>query len=314
MNIVTYNLLAPTLATPTIYPGADPVALDPAVRVPLLLGRLGAAVSQNAIVCMQEVTSDLWSAHLVPFLTESGYAVTLQEYGKTHGGQLGVAIAWPVRAYQHVQTRSCPLVTTKAKWTVKSGHFPEDARKCAGSKPNQLLAVQLIDETTRRPFFLGTYHMPAMFALPSAMNMHAILASNYMHTLSGGGQMPYILAGDFNILPGSSTYQLLTVGALIRGHPEQPVQHFKDEWRVAAPMRSVYALANAGREPEFTNFAHATTRCGVFRGTLDYIFISNGLVPTRAVVDLRGQAGPFPSREEPSDHVPLYASLAFVSE
>ena len=69
-------------------------------------------------------------------------------------------------------------------------------------------------------------------------------------------------------------------------------------------------------EPEFTNFAQIRDD-PVFQETLDYIFLSPGVevtsvLPLRTRAETEGQ-GPYPSKEEPSDHVLLGATLKISS-
>jgi 2',5'-phosphodiesterase len=66
-----------------------------------------------------------------------------------------------------------------------------------------------------------------------------------------------------------------------------------------------------GSEPDFTNYAE--NKFGPFIGTLDYIFLSPKLRATGAVLLPSRDAvedGPYPSLEEPSDHVLVWADVA----
>jgi mRNA deadenylase 3'-5' endonuclease subunit Ccr4 len=153
------------------------------------------------------------------------------------------------------------------------------------------------------------------------MNIHAemvarrvqMLASNLYTTLQhqndrpnktadndndvGGniGTIPYILAGDFNIMPNSSHYQLLTTGTLDENDSTFPPPKYDMKWTVQShAMDSAYAMMSSssgddgggndndnkeggeegGGEPEFTNYAHIQDQDDPFIGTLDYIFLS----------------------------------------
>ena len=66
-----------------------------------------------------------------------------------------------------------------------------------------------------------------------------------------------------------------------------------------------------GREPDFTNYAQLFDD-EPFIETIDYIFVSNQGVDVVACKPLpnRSEAkGPFPTREEPSDHILIAAEL-----
>ena len=78
-----------------------------------------------------------------------------------------------------------------------------------------------------------------------------------VQSLAGGD--PYVFAGDFNVVPGSAPYRLLTTGALAPAdpaYPPPPRAGGGGGWspRLAEGMCSAYAVAN-GAEPAFTNFA-----------------------------------------------------------
>ena len=85
------------------------------------------------------------------------------------------------------------------------------------------------------------------------------------------------------------------------------------------PLTSAYAAAT-GAEPDFTNFAYTKPMGGerdAFVETLDYIFCSAGQWKVAGVKELRSKQGldtskPYPTADEPSDHVMLAADLELV--
>ena len=86
--------------------------------------------------------------------------------------------------------------------------------------------------------------------------------------------IPYILAGDFNILPDSPHYKLLTTGELDKSDATYPPSKHGENWTIQClPMDSAYAMKDTA-EPEFTNYAHCREDPDPFIGTLDYIFLS----------------------------------------
>jgi 2',5'-phosphodiesterase len=149
------------------------------------------------------------------------------------------------------------------------------------------------------------------------MTIHVDLAARYVQRLcssNGGKSIPYILAGDWNIKPDSSSYRLLTTGQMDRGDPDWPTSKFGVEWEpTAKPMRSAYAVCDPeGKEPDFTNYARIKEQ-EPFIETLDYIFVSpEWKVKNVKSIKSRVEAGgPFPNldRNEPSDHVLIAAEL-----
>jgi hypothetical protein len=98
----------------------------------------------------------------------------------------------------------------------------------------------------------------------------------------------------------------------------------EEEWAPAfAPFRSAYREAR-GAEPPFTNWAHTRESKEPFVDALDYVFVADGAVqgalrttgaaalPTVEEVREGGWQVPFPSGEQPSDHLLLSTSFSLV--
>jgi endonuclease/exonuclease/phosphatase family metal-dependent hydrolase len=146
------------------------------------------------------------------------------------------------------------------------------------------------------------------------MMIHASLAAQYAQTCAAG--RPYVLAGDFNLIPGTSAYRLLTEGTWAPEHEDFPTPKPDDDtgWDVnqVKPLRSAYVV-KTGKEPDFTNHA----RVGddpIFTETLDYIFLSPHWSVEQVVelpdrIDLQG---PFPDALQPSDHLLIGATLTLA--
>jgi len=222
-------------------------------------------------------------------------------------------------------------------------------------------------------FSISNYHMPCAYFAPAVMNIHTEMVARRVQDLAAEswksvqksrsegeehsnnevlsqqpqqddenaeeGQpkqtIPYILAGDFNILPNSAQYTILTKGMLDSSDPTSPLPKYGMEWKVESlPMDSAYATFHS-KEPEFTNYAHLKDDPDPFIGTLDYIFLSkndsdeqNEVVAEGAAATGRGHewkvhgvhklpskensGGPFPSEKEPSDHLLIAADLELI--
>ncbi|CAM9752741.1 unnamed protein product, partial [Phaeothamnion confervicola] len=112
---------------------------------------------------------------------------------------------------------------------------------------------------------VGTYHMPCVFFNPPVMTIHTALVAQLMKRLSGND--PQILAGDFNFVPGSACYRIVTEGRLEQSAAEYPTPppwetEASGGWEPAleAPLRSAYRECD-GREPDFTNNAQVNELC-----------------------------------------------------
>jgi mRNA deadenylase 3'-5' endonuclease subunit Ccr4 len=184
-----------------------------------------------------------------------------------------------------------------------------DPYEMARDRKNTMVALELVKDN--KAFWVSTYHMPCAFRTPLVMTMHAALVAQAIQKLAGG--IPYILAGDFNLMPTSQEYKLLTGGRLDNDNPvfKLPVG---DNWLpTVLDMNSVYKEAN-GLEPHFTNYAQS--RGGpMFIECLDYIFYNEfggNVFELKGVRKLPGRQetnGPLPNGEHPSDHLPIGATF-----
>lgn len=125
-----------------------------------------------------------------------------------------------------------------------------------------------------------------------------------------------LLCGDFNTMPkkgcslsaydDTAGYELFTAGSLPTEHPEHPCQHGWNLPDLAAPykLRSAYQDVKQ-QEPPFT------TRTSDFIATIDYIFVAEGIKVT-SVLPVPEDCGPCPSKDRPSDHLPIGANLQLL--
>ena len=238
---------------------------------------------------------------------------------------------------QPLGIRAPPLLSKKEEidpWTMSENRY------------NILLTVALRFRSTTSTadndsnvFSLSNYHMPCAFYCPPVMNLHVDMAAKRawqlaaevwkeIHTdmdtnhTNGERAIPYILAGDFNILPESAHYRLISTGSLEESDPTYPPMKYGIPWEPSCPpMDSAYAK-HVGMEPSFTNYAHLKEEEEPFVGTLDYIFLSrkehqdnDGKTKEWVVCDTvplperEESGGPFPNEVEPSDHLLIAADL-----
>jgi len=158
-------------------------------------------------------------------------------------------------------------------------------------------------------FCISNYHMPCAFFAPMVMTIHAEMVAKRTQDLAGAD--PHILAGDFNILPDSPTYSLLTSGELSQDDQSYPTSKYGMRWKSSIKgMRSAYAQHDHG-EPDFTNYAHLKDDENPFIGTLDYIFLSDewNVMDVKSICHRNDANGPYPNDDEPSDHVVVAATL-----
>lgn len=289
----------------------DPADLVQATRAQRLQDRLNSEVKQDAIIGIQEL-SQTWASSLLPFFFRENYHVITANYGPKGSDYMGVAIAWPAKLYEALETRVEKL-SDVGKWpqTKKQSTLnwilslpslflnlfrtPKetfDPWQSARGRSNQIAMVRLRDRETGVTFWVASYHMPCLFGSAEkrqTMVMHSYLALKTLQSKADRTGDPYVLLGDFNLQPGQSSYKLITEGKLDQADEDFPklpasaTDDLRELWAMKdlKPMRSAYAVVN-GSEPEFTNHAwqhrldskQSEDSVQSFTETLDYIFLS----------------------------------------
>jgi len=129
---------------------------------------------------------------------------------------------------------------------------------------------------------------------------------------NGSLDIPIILAGDFNSIPTSAVYQLLSTGRVEKNHPD--FQGFDYGYYTNnglshnLSLKSTYSTV-LGKEPDYTNFT------GNFVGVLDYIWYTENLLTTKKVLKplltdiVRSHNGALPNPWICSDHIPILAEI-----
>jgi 2',5'-phosphodiesterase len=347
LRLVTYNVLSSSLADPNHFPKCDPEFLDEEYRYEKLLDVLTKELKKGSVICLQEV-SQKWYGRLHVFFNRNGYYFICRLYGSFWNDYMGVGIAVPNDKYnieevyaQRVadvlkmprQPRPTSLkkwLDFLYKWTIglivsfflsimiffkftKKEKYPWwEIRR----RNNVAVAAKLYSKQSKKSFIIGTYHMPCAFRDPDVMLTHSALVLEHIQTIGRQEEVPYILAGDFNIKPQDTAYQMYIDGGVDNNHPDLPPKKFNWKWIPNIyPVRSAYK-DYLGTEPEYTNNAWVKGMSH-FVECLDYIWIS----PEWKVIGADDIAGPgsknavlssgqpFPNKYEPSDHVMLAANL-----
>jgi 2',5'-phosphodiesterase len=338
VRVVSYNVLSNHLCSPQQCPALNPDHCVPASRLSSVLNKLDEEINKKAVICLQEVSYD-WAGSLHTHFANRGYHLVTGLYGRKFNGYMGVAIAWPTASMEVLDVNISRLSDTRPEgwprapeedgldkvWkNLKSlvtiplqkvgllGRPPLEPWSYSQNRFNVLLTVKLKEKESGLSFCLGNYHMPCAFFAPMVMTIHSEQAARHVQDLAG--DLPYILAGDWNIKPQDSQYKLLTTGELDKEDPGYPPPQFGMEWTpMAEAMQSAYAVAD-GAEPNFTNYA-GPRKLGedTFIDTLDYIFCGKQwkVVGVKKLQHRDEAGGPFPNldRDEASDHVLIAADL-----
>lgn len=336
VRVVSYNVLSPPLARTTHFKYCDAADLIPDVRLARVLYKLEEAILSNSIICLQEVSLS-WCGPLHTFFARRRFHLIMGTYGNYFNGYMGVGIAFPTDKFD-AEDINVQCLSDATRWPKERpasileratktffGFFTNETAKDryqqrspwlkARDRKNVMIFARLRARATGTALCVGTYHMPCAFKSPPIMLIHSALAVATFQRLSRG--VRGVLAGDFNIKPYDSMYEMITTGSISPTHPDFPPQAPDgtpaEQWfpRNFKPMRSAYAVVN-GKEPDFTNYARVGD-APEFIDTLDYLFCTAGVevldvlpLPNREDVD-----GPFPVKDEPSDHIMIGATFSF---
>jgi mRNA deadenylase 3'-5' endonuclease subunit Ccr4 len=332
VRVVSYNVLSSHLASPTHFTTLDPLHLEASTRLPIIFKKLDDAISdKNTIVCLQELSHD-WAAAFHTWFANRGYHLVTGLYGKKFNGYMGVAVAYPNQVFETIDMDIARLADKRiggwpvapeeegglwkglqSLWKIpkKLIGWQESAKdhwEFSETRFNILVTATLRDKTSGKTFCIGNYHMPCAYYAPMVMTIHSEMAARHVQDIAG--ELPYVLAGDWNLTPDSPTYKLLTTGELPKEDASFPTPKYDCNWTpTIQAMNSAYAEFE-GNEPDFTNYARVKED-DPFIGTLDYIFLSKEwkVVGTHKIPHRKDAGGPFPNETEPSDHVLISADL-----
>jgi len=308
LRIVQYNILSTELGTKFQFVNTDTKFLKPEFRWTLLKEKLLTEINNSSIFCLQEVCF-YWMEKLVPFFESNNYRCHYNNYGWKGTGHMGNFIAYSNK----YKLEGIKIINIGDSIESKTSIITEsvnndDVWTQAIRKRNTMLCLKLnIDNNI---FCIGTYHMPCFG--DSLKLLHVISCIQLLNKFSGNYK--YILAGDFNIMPNSLLYKVITEGGNYNNKIEKSVNYDTSMFslKIATPLKSAYALFD--KDPLFTNYAHVVNE-EKFYGCLDYIFISNGWKVNN--VKMLPNTLPnthFPSIDEPSDHLLLAADLELIKK
>eukprot|EP01062_Namystynia_karyoxenos_P020185 TRINITY_DN17647_c0_g1_i3.p1 TRINITY_DN17647_c0_g1~~TRINITY_DN17647_c0_g1_i3.p1 ORF type:complete len:399 (+),score=84.28 TRINITY_DN17647_c0_g1_i3:78-1199(+) len=337
VQLASYNVLAPNYCLADEFCHSSPEDCDPGLRLQRVLGKLQAAVDGGyGVLCLQEV-SHAWAGALHVWFAQRGFHFVYQGYGSESSDYMGCGLAWRLSEFEARDVSIVRLSSTKpTKWPeapkepvappptfiqrlmalVRTPPPPPvaekqfDPWKVARYRHNRAMMARLAvrgggeEDST---FAVATYHMPCLFGdakKQQAVNIHTALLMQAAQEFANG--RPLVIAGDFNFKPVDGSYELVKNGSLPPSHPQAPEIPPWDSWRAAgAPMRSAYCVKN-GKEPAYTQHAWP------FTATLDYVWLSSEWA-VEHVLDLPAQpdVDSYPTKDEPSDHLMVGATLFF---
>eukprot|EP00301_Raphidiophrys_heterophryoidea_P025604 c8631_g1_i1.p1 GENE.c8631_g1_i1~~c8631_g1_i1.p1 ORF type:complete len:407 (-),score=74.04 c8631_g1_i1:97-1203(-) len=362
-RIISYNILSSHLTG--YFTHCDPKNLDAATRLDRIKDKLEVQIKLRSIICLQEV-SLVFAGPIHALFSKHNYHFVMSHYAPQTHGYMGIGLAFPQDAYSLIDADITRIGDTGP---FTNPEFNSNSRRQEGwlswakrgisrmvfgnrksssvwltesrARTNTMVSLRL--RTLAQPhetFCVSVYHMPCMFFLPLVMTCHVALAVQHAQRFANGD--PLVVAGDWNMTPNTTPYQLIVNGFLDRSDPHfleytSPTQTTIEKvsrshvtpslspattiriphWtcKLEQSMRSACAV-HFGSEPPFTNNAQKATETKAFVDTLDYVFLSKqwtvvGVdpLPGLEVAEL----GPFPNEKEPSDHLMVGVTLALES-
>ena len=287
-NVITFNVGTPFSLVQSEYPDCDPAILDRIRRKNAILSLFTSWLRTSPIIVLQEVPYN-WKQDFDRYFTKRNYTFHCMNYGQKTNGILGVGIAIPnsyaidptevefIRVADYIDFDSSDDYSSDNEYDTNL----ENAKKRAN-----LVVRMKIHLNNGKAFYLYNYHMPCAFKTPLVQTLHIDALKRIIASFP---DIPYILAGDMNILPTSKEYAFLT-------DTTSPIT-----------LKSSYLIANK-EEPEFTCFNY-TTFGGEFCGCLDYILVSDEFKVLKSQL-LLNTTTELPNADCPSDHLPLRSVLS----
>jgi CCR4-NOT transcription complex subunit 6 len=305
------------------------------------------------IVCLQEVQSDHYENFFKPEMSKYGYdSVYKKKTSEVYaGGNMVIdGCGTFYRRDRFSIIKKYDVEFNKAALSLSEALNATSQKKAALNrllKDNVALIVVLealeppdpaaAAAGKRQLLCVANTHIHANSELKDVKlwQVHTLLKG--LEKIAASANIPMLVSGDFNSIPGSAAHSLLAQGRVPLDHPElsvDPLGILRPPSKLChqLPLMSAYAaLAQQGPalqtpaakkqkkciceetcEPRFTNYTVD------FQGAIDYIFYTGDSLVTSAVLELpdendifRRNISALPNAEWSSDHVALMAEFRF---
>ncbi|KAK3227153.1 hypothetical protein Dsin_007015 [Dipteronia sinensis] len=342
-TVLSYNILSDVYATSETYSYCPSWALSWPYRRQNLLREI---VGYRAdIVCLQEVQNDHYEEFFAPELDKHGYqALYKRKTNEVYNGNThtidGCATFFRRDRFSHVKKYEVEF--NKAAQSLTDAILPTTQKKNALNrlvKDNVALIVVLeakfsnqgADNPGKRQLLcVANTHVNVHQDLKDVKlwQVHTLLKG--LEKIAASADIPMLVCGDFNSVPGSAPHALLAMGKVDAVHPElavDPLAILRPYSKLThqLPLVSAYSsFARMGvglgmeqqrrRMDPTTNeplFTHCTRD---FIGTLDYIFYTADSLTVESLLELLDEESlrkdtALPSPEWSSDHTALLAEF-----
>jgi len=345
-TVLSYNVLADLYATNDIYAYCPPWALSWQYRRQNLLQEI---IGYDAdILCLQEVQSDHFEEFFAPEFEKHGYAAVYKKKTReVYTGSTHVidGCATFFRRERFSLVKKYEVEFNKAAQSVTEALVPAGQKTAALSrllKDNVALIVVLeakdinhgLDGSSGKGQLLcvANTHINSNPDLKDVKlwQVHTLLKG--LEKIACSADIPMLVCGDFNSIPGSAPHVLLATGRVEPSHPElttdplgilRPASKLCHQLPLVSAYSSSFARMVGGgsgldrqrkrmdpatNEPLFTNCTRD------FIGTLDYIFYTADSLTVESLLELLDEGSlrkdtALPSPEWSSDHTALLAEF-----
>ncbi|XP_042048397.1 carbon catabolite repressor protein 4 homolog 1-like [Salvia splendens] len=339
---LSYNILSDAYATNELYSYCPTWALSWTYRRQNLLREI---VGYRAdIVCLQEVQSNHFEEFFAPELDKYGYqALFKRKTAEVFSGNMntldGCATFFRRDRFSHVKKYEVEF--NKAAQSLTDAVIPPAQKKNALNrlvKDNVALILvleakfgnQAVDSPGKRQLVcVANTHVNMHQDLKDVRlwQVHTLLKG--LEKIAASANIPMLVCGDFNSVPGSAPHALLAMGKVDPAHQDltvDPLVILRPINKLTHQLPLVSAYSSFGRagvglgleqrrkmdpatnEPLFTNCTRD------FIGTHDYIFYSADSLTVESLLELVDEESlrkdtALPSPEWSSDHIALLAEF-----
>ncbi|RAL48702.1 hypothetical protein DM860_001022 [Cuscuta australis] len=342
-TVLSYNILSDAYTNGDMYKYCPSWALSWTYRRQNLLREI--VGYRPDIVCLQEVQSHHFEDFFCPELEKHGYeAIFKGKTAEAFSGNVntidGCATLFRRDRFSHVKQYEVEF--NKAAQSLADALAPIAQKKAALNrlvKDNVALIVvmeaklnnQGPDNPGKRQLVcVANTHMHVQQELKDVKLWQVHTLVKGLEKIAASADIPMLVCGDFNSIPGSATHSLLAAGKVDPMHPDlqvDPLGILRPVTKLAHHLPLVSAYSAIGRlgvglgfeqqkrridpttnEPLFTNY---TTD---FIGTHDYIFYSADSLTIESLLELLDENSlrkdtALPSPEWSSDHIALLAEF-----
>lgn len=342
-TVLSYNILADVYASSEFYSYCPSWALSWQYRRQNLLREI---VGYRAdIVCLQEVQSDHFEEFFAPELDKHGYeALYKKKTIEVYGGNINTidGCATFFRRDRFSNVKKYEVEFNKAAQSLTEALVPSTQKKAALNrlvKDNVALIAVLEAKFSnqggdnlgkRQLLCVANTHInvPQDLKDVKLWQVHTLLKG--LEKIAASADIPMLVCGDFNSVPGSAPHSLLAMGKVDTLHPDllvDPLGILRPPSKLAHQLLLVSAYSSFARmgagpgleqqkrrldsttnEPLFTNCTRD------FIGTLDYIFYTADSLTVESLLELLDEDSlrkdtALPSPEWSSDHIALLAEF-----